>query len=140
MQTIFLYGMIMDQSLLIEKGLKPVVTGPAVLPGYRIHIGARATLVRSPDHRSYGMVVQLSDHDAQALYAEPSVQAYVPESIHVKLLATGEVAEVSCYNLPPEMGLAGANPAYASRLALLVGKLGFEAAYVAEVAAFAEVR
>ena len=48
MSTIFFYGLFMEQRLLTEKGLHPEVIGPAVLQGYRIHIGERATLLRSP--------------------------------------------------------------------------------------------
>ena len=40
-RVIFFYGLFMDRALLVEKGLHPEMVGPAVLPGSRIHIGAR---------------------------------------------------------------------------------------------------
>ena len=138
-ERIFFYGLFMDRSLLEGKGLGPNVVGPAVLPGYRLHIGQRATLLRSPSNRAYGVVMELEDAEARALYAEPSVREYVPEPVHAELLDTDEVVEASCYNLPADLGLAGTNPAYAAELSRLVSALGFDSAYVEEVAAFARV-
>ena len=138
MSKIFFYGLFMDRSLLTEKGLRPEIVGPAVLPGYRIHIGERATLLRSDGHRAYGVVMALPDSQADALYAEPSVREYVPEPVRVEPLDGGDVVEASCYNLPTGSGLDGSNPAYAVQLSRLVEALGFDAAYVREIAAFAD--
>ena len=52
---------------------------------------------------------------------------------------TSEAVEAYCYNLPRELGLAGANPAYATELSRLVEALQFDSAYVEEIAAFGEV-
>ncbi|MGE3526431.1 MAG: gamma-glutamylcyclotransferase family protein [Gemmatimonadales bacterium] len=138
MSKIFFYGLFMDRALLVEKGLHPGIIGPAVLPDYRIYIGERATLLRSASSRAYGIVMELPDEEARALYAEPSVREYIPEAVQVELLDTGEAVEADCYNLPPELGRAGANPAYAARLSRLVEALGFDPAYVEEIAAFGE--
>jgi len=139
MSKIFFYGLFMDRSLLTEKGLHPEIVGPAVLPGYRIHIGERATLLRSVSSRAYGIVMELADQEARALYSEPSVREYMRERVHVELLDTSEAVEAYCYNLPGELGLAGANPAYAIELAKLVEALQFDSAYVDEIAAFGKV-
>ncbi len=139
MSKIFFYGLFMDRSLLTEKGLHPEIVGPAVLPDYRIHIGERATLLRSPSSRAYGIVMELADQEAHALYSEPSVREYVRERVQVELLDTSEAVEAACYNLPRESGLAGANPAYATELSQLVEALQFESAYVEEIAAFGQV-
>ena len=139
MSKIFFYGLFMDRSLLTGKGLHPVMIGPAVLPDYRIHIGERATLLPSASSRAYGLVMELSDEEARALYSEPSVREYLPERVRVELLDTSEAVEVYCYNLPPELGLAGTNPAYAIELSQLVEALKFDSAYVEEIAAFGEV-
>jgi len=133
---IFFYGLFMDRSLLVEKGLHPEIIGPAVLPGYRIHIGERATLLRSASSRAFGIVMQLTGPEARTLYSEPSVREYVRERVEVELLDTGESVEADCYNLPPEVGLAGANPAYATELSRLVEALELDSAYVYEIAAF----
>ena len=139
MSTIFFYGLFMDRALLTEKGLRPKVIGPAVLRDYRIHIGERATLVQSDASRAYGIVMKLSDEDAHALYSEPSVRAYVREPVTVERLDTDAAVEASCYNLPGDSGLAGANPAYATELSRLVEALRFDPAYVEEIAAFGRV-
>ena len=139
MTKIFFYGLFMDRALLVGKGLHPEMIGPAVLPGYRIHIGERATLLPSASSRAYGIVMALSAEEARALYAEPSVREYVPERVQAEMLDTGEPVEAYCYNLPPKLGLAGTNPVYATRLAKLVETLGFDAEYVQEIAEFARV-
>ncbi|MDH3427687.1 MAG: gamma-glutamylcyclotransferase, partial [Gemmatimonadota bacterium] len=118
--------------------LHPEMIGPAVLPDYRIHIGERATLLRSASSRAYGIVMELADHEARTLYSEPSVREYEPVRVQVELLDTGQVVEAYCYNLPRELGLAGANPAYATELSQLVDGLQFDSAYVDEIAAFGE--
>lgn len=135
MTKIFFYGLFMDRSLLTEKGLHPVVVGPAALPDYRIYIGERATLLRSAGSRAYGIVMELSEDEARALYAESSVSEYIPEPVRVEMMGFGETVEALCYNLPPELALVGTNAAYASRLARLLESLGFDPAYIEEVAA-----
>ncbi len=140
MTPIFFYGLFMDRDLLTRQGLHPEVVGPAVLPDYRIHIGKRATLLPSASSRAFGIVMELSDAEARSLYAEPSVHDYRSEPVHVRLLDTGETVAAQCYNLPPEPGAAGANPAYAAELARLVEALGFDGAYRDEVAAFTQSR
>ncbi len=139
MSKIFFYGLFMDRSFLTGKGICPEMIGPAVLHDYRIHIGERATLLPSASSHAYGIVMELSDEEARALYSEPSVREYIPDRVQVELLDTNEVVETYCYNLPPELGLAGTNPAYATKLSRLVEELQFDAAYVKEIAAFGEV-
>lgn len=136
MSKIFFYGLFMDQSLLTEKGLHPEIIGHALLLDYRIHIGERATLLRCSSSRAYGIVMELADQEADSLYSEPSVREYVRECVRVELLNTGESIEAYCYNLPPELGLAGTNPAYATELSLLVEALQFDSAYLEEIVAF----
>ncbi|NKB88747.1 MAG: hypothetical protein GKS06_11050 [Acidobacteria bacterium] len=139
MRKIFFYGLFMDRSLLTDQGLHPTVVARAVLRDYRIHIGERATLLQSASSRAFGVVMELSDDEADALYAEPSVSEYVRESVQVEVLDTGETYEADCYNLPRDLGLAGTNPAYAAQLARLLESLQFDAAYVREIEAFGEV-
>jgi hypothetical protein len=83
--------------------------------------------------------MELSDQEARVLYSEPSVHEYTRELVQVELLDTNEVVEAYCYNLPRELGLAGANPAYAAELSQLVEALQFDPAYAQEIAAFREL-
>jgi len=99
----------MDRALLVEQGFHPEAIGPAVLSGYRIHIGERATLLPSASSRAFGILMELSEEEAHALYSQPTVRAYTPESVQVMLLATHEVVEADCYNLPGDLGLVGAS-------------------------------
>jgi hypothetical protein len=139
MSKIFFYGLFMDRSRLTAKGLHPETVGPAVLSDYRIHIGERATLLPSASSRAYGIVMELSDQEARALYSEPSVREYKRERVRVELLDSHEIVEANCYNLPRELGLAGANPAYATELSRLVEALELDSAYAQEIAAFGEL-
>lgn len=68
-RRIFFYGLFMDQTLLTGKGLDPEVLAAAVLPGFRIHIGERATLLRSATSRAYGIVMELREAEARELYS-----------------------------------------------------------------------
>lgn len=138
MTRIFFYGLFMDPSLLMEKGLRPKVLGPAVLPEFRIHVGGRATLIPSTGKRAYGVVVELVEGEARTLYSEESVRAYLPEPVRVGMLDSGEAMDAECYNLPPESGTAGTNPAYALQLSRLAERMGFDPGYIAEIAAFGE--
>ena len=115
MSKIFFYGLFMDRALLTEKGLHPEAVGRAVLPDYRIHIGERATLIPSAAHRAYGIVMELPDEEARALYSAPSVREYKRECVQVELLDTNEIVEASCYNLPRELGLAGCESSLCDR-------------------------
>ena len=87
-----------------------------MLPDYRIHIGERATLLRSASSRALGIVVELADQEARALCSESSVRESIRERIRMELLDTREVVEAYCCNLPRGLGLAGTNPAYAVKL------------------------
>jgi hypothetical protein len=136
MSTIFFYGLFMDKALLEEQGLHPSAIGPARLSDYRIHIGDRATLIPSVGSTVYGIVMSLSDEEAESLYAAPSVSDYRPESVDVDLIDAGEVLQVLCYNLPQDAALVGANSSYATKLSKLANDLCFESTYVDEIARF----
>ena len=136
MRAIFFYGLFMDRALLAAKGLDPGFVRPAVLPDYRIHIGDRASLVPSAGDRAFGMLVELSEADARALYSEAGVREYVAEPVRVQMLDSDSVVEADCYNLPRELAADGANPAYAAELVALALALEFDPAYITEIAAF----
>lgn len=138
MIKIFFYGLFMDRALLVEKGFHPEIIGPAVLSGYRIHIGKRATLLPSASSRAWGIVMELPEQEAHALYSEPSVREYRRERVRVSLSGADRMVEACCYNLPREAGLSGANPVYANELARLVEALELDPAYAREIAAFGE--
>jgi len=133
MKRIFFYGLFMDVNLLREKGLHPTLTGGASLSGYRIRIGDRATLVPSSRSTSYGMVIDLPDEEASALYSAPDVRDYVAEAVMVVSRSNGGAVPCLCYNLPPDKLGADANTEYAEKLSALVLRLGFPADYADEI-------
>ena len=133
---IFFYGLFMDERMLRDRGFHPTPLGAAALPGYRIHIGARATLVRDAGARCYGMLIDLPQADAEALYSPPDVRDYRPERVQVTLLDGGEKRTATVYNLPADEVSETSNPDYAARLAALVRELGLPVAYADDIAAF----
>lgn len=135
-ETVFFYGLFMDESLLRGKGVR--VSGPrvAVLEGYRLQIGRRATLVQDVTARSFGVVGRVGRRDAELLYSEESVADYVAEPVAVTL-PDGTTEAAVCYNLPAEK-LGGTNPEYARSLLHLASKLGFPAEYLREIERFAK--
>ena len=133
---IFFYGLFMDARLLREQGLHPDSLGAAVLRGYRIHIGARATLVPAIDTQCFGMLIELPQPEVDALYAPVDVRDYRPERVEVELLEGGALRMATVYNLPAREVSQASNPDYAAQLAALVRELDLPAAYAQEIAAF----
>ena len=123
----------MDVSLLREKELHPKVIGPAELPGYQIVIGNRATLISSRESTSYGMLIDLPEAEATALYSAPDVSDYRPEKINALLLSDRTIHPSVCYNLPANALGAGINSEYARKLSALVLKLDFPPPYACEI-------
>lgn len=133
MSRIFFYGLFMDPSLLRGKGLHPTLVGPAELPGYQIHIGNRASLIPSPKSIVYGMLIDLPDEEATALYSAPDVSDYYPEKVNAVLLNGRTIRTSLCYNLPADKLGDGASAEYAEQLSALVLGLGFPPAYASEI-------
>ena len=64
--------------------------------------GQRATLIRSPDARTYGLLMELTHAEIEQLYSEASVRTYRPEAVLAEL-TDGSQVPASCFNLlvPP---------------------------------------
>jgi hypothetical protein len=133
MIRIFFYGLFMDVSLLREKGLRPHLVGAAELSDYRIHVGNRATLIPSPGSTSYGMLIDLSEEDANELYLAPDVRDYSPDRVHAVLLSDRATQPSLCYNLAADKLGVGMDSEYADRLSALALQLGFPPAYASEI-------
>lgn len=129
---VFFYGLFMDEDLLRSKGLDPTNRRLAAVPGFRLVIGERATLVPGPSETVYGVVFALSQPELDSLYSESSVSIYRPETVKVKLL-TGETVEAVCFNLPTPPHDSVRNLEYAVRLAELATRIGLPADYVASL-------
>lgn len=129
--TVFFYGLFMDKELLASKGIEPTESAIGYVDGYALHIGERATLLPEENGRAYGVLMTISSEDAKALYSEPSVADYVPETVVVTLMDNTEVS-AACYNLPTDK-LVGTNPQYALALLGLATKLGLPDSYLRHI-------
>lgn len=130
---IFFYGLYMDIDLLRGMGLRPEIVGPAKLPDYKIRIGNRASLVRAIGSASYGVLLDLPEEDASALYSRPEVDGYQPESVEVHLLSDESRQRALCYLLPQDKLGADMNTEYVVKLAALVRELGLPLEYAHEI-------
>lgn len=131
--AVFFYGLFMDKSLLVSKGICPLSAAIGHVEGYGIRIGSRATLVREHGNRAYGVLMTMEAKDVEALYSDESVADYIAESVSV-VLPDGSLAAAICYNLP-EHKLEGTNPEYALSLISLAGELGLPDDYVEQIRA-----
>lgn len=121
----------MDEGLLQAKGIKPAEVSVGFVNGYELRIGERATLVRCPDGRAYGAIMDIAPGEAEDLYAEDSVADYLPEPVTVELMDGTRVA-ATCYNLPRDK-VAGANKDYAELLLDVAIRLGFPDSYLDQI-------
>lgn len=128
---VFFYGLFMDENLLATKGLKPSEVNAGFVDGYGLRIGERATLIRRPDGRAYGAVMDITPGEAAELYAEDSVADYLPEPVTVELM-DGTKVDATCYNLPADK-VTGANKDYAKSLLDVATRLGFPDSYLDQI-------
>ena len=128
---VFFYGLFMDENLLATKGIKPSEVRLGFVDGYVLDIGERATLLRRPDSRAYGVLMDIAASDATKLYAEDSVADYLPEPVVVELL-DGTQVDATCYNLPGEK-VSGTNIEYAEMLLKLATRLRFPDSYLDQI-------
>ncbi len=128
---VFFYGLFMDESLLATKGLEPSEVSMCFVDGYGLRIGERATLVRRPDSRAYGVMMDIAPGDVEELYAEKSVADYVAETVTVELV-DGTQVEATCYNLPSDK-VTGTNREYAESLLDVATRMGFPDSYLDQI-------
>ena len=130
--AVFFYGLFMDADLLRNKGLRVLESRLARLDNYRLRIGVRATLVPTRGQTVYGMMMQLLPADLQRLYSDPTVSAYIPQSVEV-VLNDGVRVAATCYLLPSYVQDFLTNTAYAQKLYALGSRLGLPADYLAVI-------
>jgi Gamma-glutamyl cyclotransferase, AIG2-like len=128
----FFYGLFMDEALLRDKGLNPVGGELASVEGFTLRIGQRAALVPAPDARVHGLVFSLTRPELDRLYSEPSVRAYEPQIVRVRL-ARGAVVSALCYNLPEPPSADERNPEYAAKLRALAARVGLPSDYIESI-------
>jgi hypothetical protein len=125
----FFYGLFMDEAVLIEADVVPRKPRKAVVSGYRLHLGERATMVPEFGSQVFGMLFAITHAELHRLYSGPGLQAYRPQPVLAQLL-DGSACAASAYNLvtPPEQ--TQPNRAYAEKLRSALTRLGFPDGYV----------
>ena len=134
-ESVFFYGLFMDEALLESKGIRPAAAQIGYVDGFSLHIGERATLLPDAGARAWGVLMQLDAGDVASLYSDRSVADYVAVPVVVNL-GNGERIAAVCYNLPAEK-LTGTNPTYAAALLSLARRLDLPDEYLATIAAAA---
>ena len=129
---VFFYGLFMDADLLRTKGAEPANIRQACAPGFKLRIGQRATLLRSPDSYAYGILMELTHDEIERLYSEASVRAYRPEAVLCEL-EDGSRVPALCFNLVVPPAPEEANAEYAAKLRDLARRLGLPSDYVERI-------
>lgn len=129
--NVFFYGLFMDEEVLAAKGIIPTQIVQGSVAGCELRIGERATLVRKPDGRAYGVVMEVDVADVNLLYSDASVADYIAELVTVEL-ADGDPVEATCYNLPAGE-VTGRNDDYAKALLRVASNLGFPEPYLEQI-------
>ena len=95
----FFYGRYMDPDLLLSLGVHSGEARSACLENYRLDLRGKVKVVTEAGTSVWGMIIPLSAHDLEALYAGPATRDYQPERQRV-VTASGERVDVTFYNLP----------------------------------------
>ncbi len=128
---VFFYGLFMDVDLLAKQGVVSESISTGWVNDFALRISKRATLMRKAGDQAYGVLMDISSSELEALYAEDSVADYVPETLMVNT-QDGTKIEAVCYNLPQEK-IVGENKEYAQLLLALALKLGFPDSYTVQI-------
>lgn len=127
---VFFYGLYMDAELLASKGVKARDPRPVFVDDFALRIGQKATLLKTPGARAYGMLFALTHGEIQTLYA--GLEGYRPEPVLAQTL-TGQAVPALCMNLLEPPASTEDNPEYASKLRVVLERLGFPSSYVQTV-------
>ena len=129
---VFFYGLFMDDDLLRSMGAHPRRVGVAIVPGLRLRLGARATLVPAPDGTVEGTVTELEDDEVARLYSGPALEGYAPMDVTAVLPDGGRI-RATTYTLPDAQASGPPNAEYAAKLRALAARLGLSPEYIATI-------
>lgn len=129
---VFFYGLFMDESLLLAKGIKPQHRRLASLENFRLVIGERATLVPGAGETVHGVIFSLTHEELDSLYADDAVSVYRPEAV-IASVANDVRVPALCFNLPAAPAATERNPQYAAKLKELAERIGLPAEYVVTI-------
>jgi hypothetical protein len=122
--NVFFYGLYMDPEILENAGVKPDNPRIGYVENYKLIIGNKATLLRAPGEKAYGVVYSLSHSDINKLYWGAGLNEYAAEALVAKI--GNEVIPVLCCNLIVPPNESESNPVYSEKLKASMKKLGIE--------------
>jgi hypothetical protein len=134
---VFFYGSYMNFDVLREVDLVPAEWAVARLDGFDIRIEPRANLVRSNQHRVFGIVATATHAELSRLYAHAQNllgELYLPEAVLVQTVA-GEWRPVLCY-ICPAMVPRPPDIAYVERVLKPARQFSFPPWYLARLESF----
>ena len=123
----------MDPELLKASGYHPTDIRIACLKGYRLKLGARATLISEISHETWGAVISLKENELAELYSAPSVSDY--RAVKVKCTAQdGDNIDTEVYILPEDYPFSPpVDATYAKQLLDICQKLKLPISYQNEI-------
>lgn len=134
---VFFYGSYLNLEVLREVGLEPAEWEVAILDGFDLVIRPRANLVRSAEHRVYGIVATATHAELERLYTharEVLGEIYLPEAVLTRTL-DGRWLPSLTY-ICPAMDPQPADPAYVERIVGPGRRLGFPGSYLERLESF----
>jgi hypothetical protein len=132
---IFMYGLFMDEKILLISGITIFNSRIAYLEDHALKIGRKATLVPCKGERSYGVVMTVDAESARSLYSGEGLKDYRPTDVHA-VTEPGKVISALCYILPG--GPAGSRDIdYIRSLYDVASKKGFPDDYLMKIKAMA---
>ena len=129
----FFYGLFMDEEVLRAAKVEPREPRRAVVPGYRLLIGNRATLSPAFGAQSYGVLFNVAPEELRALYSAPGLESYKPQSV-LAMLENGSFEPATTYNLATDPLPNERNPEYAGKLRAVLARLAFPKSHIESVA------
>ncbi len=129
----FFYGLFMDEEVLRSAKVEPREPRRAVVPGYRLLIGNRATLSPAFGAQCFGVLFNMTPEELRALYSAPGLERYRPQSV-LAMLENGSFQPATTYNLAMDPLPNERNPEYAGKLRTVLARLEFPRSYIESVA------
>ena len=119
----FFYGLYMVPEILEKCGVDARNPRKAYVENFELCIGNKATLLRSPGKKAFGIIYSLTHDEINQLYWGAGLTEYRSEAL-IATREDGNTLAVLCCNLltPPADGES--NPEYAEKLEAAMQNLG----------------
>jgi hypothetical protein len=135
---VFFYGSYINFEVLKEADLVPGEWEVARLPGFDIHIGPRANLLRSDQHTVWGINATATHAELTRLYIDHAKgvlgETYLPEAV-LTYSAHGQLRPAMTY-ICSAMEAASAEAGYVERIAAPARQFGFPDWYIKRIERF----